>query len=292
MVFSQVQDVPLSAIEQYLRGVKSTAPLLEEEEAQLLRCIELGQVEQEKRFPDASVLRASEQSNNRLIEGYQPLLIGLARRYVRHCREMELLDLVQEGNVGLLQALEKFDGRAGSGSFRTWAFSWVRGMMLLALWQYEGAIRLPLEKARAVRQMGIANTRLLALLGREPSIEETAVEMGVSEKDVRDLIVLQEQAVVSIHAFPDGDEDCKLEDTIVDPRTSGDAGEDLRDLLGDALVMLPERERLVVNLRYGFEDGQAHTLKEVAYLLGVSTSRIAALDRRAQVRLRKMLCAA
>src|SRR5205823_5239820 len=157
----------------------------------------------------------------------------------RHCREMELLDLVQEGNVGLLQALEKFDGRAGSGSFRTWAFSWVRGMMLLALWQYEGAIRLPLEKARAVRQMGMANTRLLALLGREPTIEETAVEMGVSEKDVRDLIVLQEQAVVSIHAFPDGDEDCTLEETIVDPRTSDDDDEDLRDLLAESLVMLP-----------------------------------------------------
>ena len=132
MVFSQLQDVTLSAIEQYLRGVKLAAPLLEEEEAQLLHSIELGQVEQMR---------------DRLIEGYQPLLIGLARRYVRHCREMELLDLVQEGNVGLLQALEEFDGHAGSGSFRTWAFSWVRGLMLLALWQYEGAIRLPLEKA-------------------------------------------------------------------------------------------------------------------------------------------------
>src|SRR5437588_5762860 len=131
MVFSQVQDVPLSAIEQYLRGVKSAAPLLEEEEAQLLLRIELGKVEQAKSFPDASALRASEQARDRLIEGYQPLLIGLARRYVRHCREMELLDLVQEGNVGLLHALEKFDGRAGSGSFSTWAFYWVCGMWVL-----------------------------------------------------------------------------------------------------------------------------------------------------------------
>jgi RNA polymerase primary sigma factor len=292
MVSSQVQDVPLSAIEQYLRGVKWAAPLLGEEEVQLLRCIEQGKDEQTKPCPNASVLRAIEQARARLVEGYQQRLISLARRYVRHCREMELLDLVQEGNLGLLQALEKFDGSTGSGSFRTWAFAWVRGLMLLALWQYEGAIRLPLEKARAVRQMGIANTRLLAVLGREPTIEEIAVEMDVSEKDVRDLIVLHEQAVVSIHTFPDGDEDCTLEDTIVDPRTSDNAGEDLRDLLADALVMLPDRERIVVNLRYGFEDGQAHTLKEVAYLLGVSTARVAQLDRRAQVRLRKMLCVA
>lgn len=292
MVSSHVQDVPLSAIEQYLRGVKLTAPLLGEEEVQLLRSIEQGKVEQAKRCPNACALRVAEQACTRLVEGYQPLLISLARRYVRHCREMELLDLVQEGNVGLLQALEKFDGRAGSGSFRTWAFAWVRGLMLLALWQYEGTIRLPLEKVRAVRHMGMANTKLLGVLGREPTIEEIAIEMDISEKDVRDLIVLQQQAVVSIHAFPDGDEDCTLEDTIVDPRTSDDVGEDLCDLLADALVLLPERERIVVNLRYGFEDGQAHTLKEVAYLLGVSTARVAQLDRRAQVRLRKMLCVA
>lgn len=292
MVSSQGQDVPLGAIEQYLRCVKLTMPLLNEEETQLLRCIQRGKDEQTNRTPNAYVLREAEQARARLVEGYQPLLISLARRYVRHCREMELLDLVQEGNLGLLQALEKFDGSAGSGSFRTWAFAWARGWMMLALWRYEGAIRLPLEKVQAVRQMGMANTRLLAVLGREPTIEEIAVEMDISEKEVRDLIVLQEQAVVSIHAFPDEDEDCTLEDTIVDPRTSDDAGENLRDLLEDALVLLPDRERLVVNLRYGFEDGQAHTLKEVAYLLGVSTARVAALDRRAQVRLRKMLCVA
>lgn len=289
MVFSQVQDVPLSAFEQYLRGVKVAAPLLDQEEAQLLRCIERGKVEQAKRCPDASVLQAAEQARARLVEGYQPLLIGLARRYARHCREMELLDLVQEGNVGLLQAVEKFDGRAGSGPFRTWAFSWVRGVMLLALWQFEGAIRLPLEKARAVRHMEIVSARLLASLGREPTVEETAREMNVREHEVRDLIVLKAQQVVSLHAFPDDDEGCTLEETIVDPRSPDEADEDIRDLLADALVMLPDRERLVITLRYGFEDGQARTQREVAYLLGVSTARVAELDRRAQRRLRQLM---
>jgi RNA polymerase primary sigma factor len=291
MVSSPVQDVPLSAIKQYLRGVKLAAQLLDEEEAQLLRCIEQGKVEQAKRFPDACIVHAAEQARTRLIEGYQPLLIGLAKRYVRQCREMELLDLVQEGNLGLLQAVEKYDGRAGSGSFRTWAFPWVRGMMLIALWQYEGAIRLPLEKARAVRRMAMVKARLFAALGREPTIEETAEEMGASEKVVRDLIVLQAQAVVSLHAFPDDDEDDTLEDVIVDPKWS-DADEDIRDVLADALVMLSDRERIVINLRYGFEDGQMRTQKEVANLLGVSAARVAALDRRAHMRLRKLLCVA
>jgi RNA polymerase sigma factor (sigma-70 family) len=289
---SQVQDVPLSAIEQYLRGVKLTRPLLDEEEAQLLQCIERGKDEQTKHSPNACILRDAEQARTRLIEGYQALLISLAKRYVRHCREMELLDLVQEGNLGLLQAIEKFKSKADSCSFRTWVFSWVRGCMLLALTRYEGAIRLPLEKMRIVRRMEMANTRLLAVLGREPTIEEIAIEMNASKKERRDLIVLQEHVVLSIHAFPLEDEDCPLEDAIVDPCESNNDDEDLRDLLRDALVMLPDRERFVINLRYGFDDGRVYSLKEVAYLLGVSTARVAGLHRRAQVRLRKMLCVA
>ncbi len=291
MVFSQGQGVPLSAIDQYLRGVKTTAPLLQEEEAQLLQRIELGKVEQAKSYANADVLRTCEQARDRLIEGYQPLLIGLARRYVRHCREMELLDLVQEGNVGLLQALEKFNGRAGSGSFRTWAFSWVRGMMLLALWQYEGALRLPQEKACAVRRLTVVHAQLCTVLGREPTLEETAQEMGVRVNVVRELMVLQEQKVVSLYAFPDNNGEYSMEEEIVDPG-SIDEDEDIRDLLADALVLLPERERLVIHLRYGFEDGQSLTQKEVAYMLGVSASRVAALDRQAQRRLRTLLSVA
>jgi len=292
MGVSHLQDVPLSAIEQYLRGVKLSLPLLEEEETQLLRCIERGKTEQKKSCPDSGILRAAEEARTRLVEGYQPLLISLARRYVRHCRAMELLDLVQEGNLGLLQAIEKYDGCTGSGSFRTWAFSWARGLMSLALWRYEGAIQLPIEKARAVRQMGLVNAQLRAALGREPAVEETAQEMGVSEKVVHELLVLREQEVVSLHAFPDDEEDYTLEDMIADPQPFDVDDEDIHDLLADALVMLPERERLIVNLRYGFEDGQAHTQKEIAYLLGISAARVAQLDRQAQVRLRKLLCAA
>jgi len=217
---------------------------------------------------------------------------GLAKRFVRHCRGVELLDLVQDGNEALVHALEKYDVRRGESSFRTFAFTWIRTALLAVVWQYQGALRLPMHELRAIRQMGLITTRLLAELGREPTLAEMAVEMEVSEKDVRDLIVLQEQAVVSIHAFPDGDEDCTLEDTIVDPLSLADSDEDLRDLLADALVMLPDRERIVINLRYGFEDGQARTQKEVAYLLGVSAARVAQLDRRAQMRLRKLLCAA
>lgn len=291
MVTLSMQDVSLGAYEQYVRGVKQTPQLLSEEETQLLRCIGQGKVERAKQRPDACILRQAEQAHERLIAGYQPLLMSLARRYVRHCQEMDVLDLVQEGNIGLLQAIEKYDETVSSASFRTWAFSWVRGLMLLAIWQYENAIRLPREKERAMRQMGIINTRLLSELHREPTIAETAKAMGISENDVRDLIVLQEQVVISLHAFPNDEEDCTLKDTIADPSTVLSVDDDVHDLLKDALVMLPQRERLIINLRYGFEDGQARTQREVASLLNVALATVAAVDRRAQMRLRQYLSA-
>ena len=278
MVENQEYNVSLSAYEQYMRQVKRTTQLKSEEELHLLLTIQSG-VE-------------GCQARDRLVEGYQPLLIGLAKRFVRRCKEMELLDLVQEGNLGLLQAIEKYDVSKGESSFKTFAFAWVRGTMLTAFWRYEGAIRLPLNKVQSIRQMGVVNTRLLSLLGREPTIVETAQEMQVSEGDVRELIVLEEQQVVSLHAFP-ADDDLSLEDVIADPTASQfiDDSSSIPTPLETALASLPERERIVVHLRYGFDDGQARTQREVAHLLGVALSTVEAVDRRAQRRLRQALCA-
>ncbi len=280
MLENQEHGVSLSAYEQYMRQVKRTTQLKSEEELNLLLTIQSG-------------VRVS-QARDRLVEGYQPLLIGLAKRFVRRCKEMELLDLVQEGNLGLLQAIEKYDASKGESSFKTFAFAWVRGTMLTAFWRYEGAIRLPLNKVQSIRQMGVVNTRLLSLLGREPTIVETAQEMQVSEGDVRELIVLEEQQVVSLHAFPaDDDDDLSLEDVIADPTASQfiDDSSSIPTPLETALASLPERERIVVHLRYGFDDGQARTQREVAHLLGVAVSTVEAVDRRAQRRLRQALCA-
>lgn len=278
MLENQGYGISFSAYEQYMRQVKQTPQLTNEEETNLLLAIQSG----------VEVCQA----RDRLVEGYQPLLIGLAKRFVRRCKEMELLDLVQEGNLGLLQAIEKYDVSKGESSFKTFAFAWVRGTMLTAFWRYEGAIRLPLNKVQAIRQMGVVNTRLLSLLGREPTIIETAQEMQVNERDVRELIVLQEQQVVSLYAFPTEDDDLSLEDVVADPTASlfmDDSS--IPTPLETALASLPDRERIVVNLRYGFDDGQTRTQREVAHLLGVTLSTVEAVDRRAQRRLRQALCA-
>ncbi len=276
MVRLQYQDEALGALPQFMSEVKRTPQLTVEEEAGLLLTLKSGM--------------NNLQARDRLITGYQPLLIGLAKRFARNCKQLELLDLVQEGNLGLLQALEKYDGNSSESSFQTFAFSWVRTVMLTAFWQYEQPIRFPLHKVRAIRQMGIVNTRLLSELGREPTIAETAHEMGVSERDVQELIVLQEQEVVSLHTFPFEDGAFSIEETIADP-TASDFAEDRFSSVEEALESLQESEQVIIKLRFGFNDGQAYTQKEIADLLGVAISTVVALDRRAQKRLRRALCA-
>jgi len=274
MVHSQDYGASLSALDQYAREVKHASPLLDEEEVQLLQRIN-NNVD-------------GQQALDRLVEGYQPLMISLARRFARHCQHMELLDLVQEGCIGLLQAVQKYDSSKSNASFRTFAFTWARGSMLTAFWQNEDAIRLPLNKVKAIRQMVAANSRLLSFLDREPTIAETAQEMQMKECDVLELMVLQEQQVVSLHSFPSDDDDLSLEDILAAP-SPAHFNDSRFASVDDALASLPERERVVIHLRYGFHDGRPYTQKEVAGLLGVACSTVAALDRRAHMRLRRAL---
>ncbi len=269
-----LQSIPLTAHELYMREVRHTPQLTSDEEARLLSYLASGS--------DA------QQSRDRLVAGYQPLVIGLAKRFVRHCQGVELLDLVQDGNEALLHALDKFDVRRGESSFRTYVFIWIRTTMLAAVWQYQGAIRLPMHKLRAIRQMGIVNTRLLSELGREPTLAETAQAMDMSERDVRELVVLQEQQIVSLHMLLDDDGDTRLEDVIEDAAAFPFADDGFVSV-EDVLDCLNERERTVSQLRYGFVDGRAYTQREAADALGVSLTIVQKIDRRAKMRLRRAL---
>ena len=268
-----LQSVPLTAHELYMREVRQTPQLTSNEEAQLLL--------------DLASRTDVPQARERLMAGYQPLVIGLAKRFVRHCQGVELLDLVQDGNEALLHALEKYDMRRGESSFRTFAFTWIRTALLAVVWQYQGALRLPMHKLRAIRQMGVVNTRLLAELGREPTLAETAQAMDLSEREVRELVILQEQQMVSLHMTLD-DGDTRLEDVIEDPAASPFAQDGFVSV-EDVLEYLNERERAVIRLRYGFADGRAYTQKEAAEALGVALSTVQMLDRRAKMRLRRAL---
>jgi RNA polymerase primary sigma factor len=279
MLRKQEHDRPLGALEQYRSEVKWIPRVTNEEEARLLQCIKHAKEDSSKECSEEQ-----QQARIRLIEGYLPLVLGIAKRYEHTCREMELLDLAQEGNLGLLQALEKYDASKSGSSFGTWAYSWIRGMIRCALLR-EGVIRLPMRKARAMRQMSMVNTQLFSRLGREPTIEETAKEMRTTPRELRELIVLQEQRVVSLHMACAGDEELSLAEMIADPSADGFSS------IEDVLEQLNERERAVMKLRYGVDDGQPRTQREVAELLGMNLSTVQMLDGRARMRLRRALVA-
>jgi RNA polymerase primary sigma factor len=270
------QYMPYGALEQYMRAVNWVPQLVESEEEQLLTCLKFGE--------------GTQATRTRLVEGYQPLIIGLARRYVRHCRDLELMDLVQEGNLGLLQAIDRYEFRDSGASFKTWAFTWVRGAMLVALCQ-EGAFHVPVAKIKAVRRMEHVSAHLLALLGREPTIAEIAQEMGMEDCEVRELVVLQGRETYSLYLPVSEDGETLLEDVIEDPVASAFV-EDGLSSVEDVLTHLTESERMVVGLRYGLVDGLPYTQRETAELLGIALSTVMALDRSAKRRLRKALALA
>jgi len=271
----QDNSLSFTAYDQYMRQVTWIPLLTSEEETQLLWCIACGVDVQ--------------QARDRLVEGCQYMVIGLAKRFVHDCHHMELLDFIQEGNIGLLRAIGKYDASKATSSFKTLAFAWVRGHMLMAYWRYERAISIPLHKIRAIRQMNDISTRLLALLGREPTVAELAREMEVRERDIQELIVLQEHQLVSLHQ-PLEDGVTFVEDVLEDPAASAFVDDGFSSV-DDVLDKLTERERVVFQLRYGLVDGREYTQKEVAEILGVALSTVQMVDRRARMRLRRVLVA-
>ena len=289
MVSHQEPDASLSALDQYRREVKWIPRITEEEEMRLLRCIEQGNEQASSSRSSDFIPLEVRQARTRLVEGYQSLVLSVAMRYAPYSRELELLDLVQEGNLGLLQACENYDGSKSGSSFGAWAYSWVRGMVRGALFR-EGAIRLPVEKARAVRQLGMVNRRLFATLGREPTLEETAQEMRVTLRQLRELVVLQEQKVVSLDMPVDQDEEVLLEEVIADSAAASFAEEGFSSV-EDVLLSLTGGEREVMKLRYGLDVDRPHTQQEVAEVLGMTLAKVQMLDKRARRRLRKALVA-
>jgi RNA polymerase primary sigma factor len=268
------QGVSLAAIDQYMREVRGIAPLTSEEETALLSCLEHGVDVQ--------------QARDRLTQGYLPLMIGLAKRFVRYCRDMDLLDLVQEGNEAFLQGLQKYDAKKQEASFGTFIFSWVRVAMLTALWRYQGSIHVPLHKVRAIKRMKDVNDDLYLLLHREPTVAETAVEMGMTQWKIRELVVLQEQQVVSLDAYVGEDEEMTLGEMIEDTLATVCVDEDGFSV-EDVLTSLTEQECAVVLARYGFGEDESHTQHEVAQMLGMKLSKVQELERRARIRLRRVL---
>jgi RNA polymerase primary sigma factor len=232
----------------------------------------------------------------RLVAGYQPLITMLARRYERRCHLLTLLDLVQEGSVGLLEALRRYalpdsseDEEIGA-RFRAWAVPWIRGAMLAVIRRSEGAIRLPARTLHAIARMGAARSELLAILGYEPTQQELADSLDVPVARVRELLALatlREPASLDGVTAKDGADGFVGASAIEDREEEGYSGLQRRVL--EFVAALPDRARQMMALRYGFGRGASHTQQEVSELFGVARSTVEAIDRGVRLRLREAL---
>ncbi|MFI9105976.1 sigma-70 family RNA polymerase sigma factor [Streptomyces fildesensis] len=282
---------------QYLREIGRIPLLTAVEEVELARRVEAGLFAEEKlnNFPDLDSQLAVDldrlvvngrMAKRRLIEANLRLVVSVAKRYVG--RGLTMLDLVQEGNLGLIRAVEKFDYARGY-KFSTYATWWIRQAMSRALADQARTIRVPVHVVELINRVVRVQRRLLQEHGYEPSTEEVAAHLELSEERVTEVLRLAQEPV-SLHAPVGEEDDVALGDLIED----GDATSPvesaafllLREHLEAVLSTLGERERKVVQLRYGLADGRPRTLEEIGRIFGVTRERIRQIESKTLNKLR------
>ncbi|MFE9335365.1 sigma-70 family RNA polymerase sigma factor [Streptomyces sp. NPDC007063] len=282
---------------QYLREIGRIPLLTAAEEVELARSVEAGLFAEEKLADsptldgelaldlDRLVVRGR-LAKRRLIEANLRLVVSVAKRYVG--RGLTMLDLVQEGNLGLIRAVEKFDYARGY-KFSTYATWWIRQAMSRALADQARTIRVPVHVVELINRVVRVQRRMLQERGYEPAAEEVAAQLDLTEERVTEVLRLAQEPV-SLHAPVGEEEDVNLGDLIED----GDALSPvesaafllLREHLEAVLSTLGERERKVVQLRYGLIDGRPRTLEEIGRLFGVTRERIRQIESKTLTKLR------
>jgi RNA polymerase primary sigma factor len=258
------------AIGQYLNDIGSRPLLTAEEEHRMSMQIRAGNTHVRQQFVEANL----------------KLVVSVAKRY--QGRGLALEDLIQEGNLGLLRAVEKFDESRGY-KFSTYAFWWIRQAITRAIADQGRTIRLPVHLGDKIGRLKGITLRLQQEFGREPTSDELAVHMGISAEKVQELIKASLEPVsldLPLHEGQDLDLCDAIEDrtTLAPPDIAGHLA--LRELVEEMLDQLTERERAVLSLRYGLSDGHSRTLSEVGKAFQVTRERIRQIEARALDKLR------
>ncbi|MEU1144296.1 RNA polymerase sigma factor [Streptomyces sp. NPDC005863] len=282
---------------QYLREIGRIPLLTAAEEVELARAVEAGLFAEEKlsNTPDLDsqlaldldkLVVVGRMAKRRLIEANLRLVVSVAKRYVG--RGLTMLDLVQEGNLGLIRAVEKFDYARGY-KFSTYATWWIRQAMSRALADQARTIRVPVHVVELINRVVRVQRRMLQERGYEPTPEEVAAHLDLPPERVSEVLRLAQEPV-SLHAPVGEEDDVALGDLIED----GDAASPvesaafllLREHLEAVLSTLGERERKVVQLRYGLADGRPRTLEEIGRIFGVTRERIRQIESKTLNKLR------
>lgn len=231
------------------------------------------------------ILKGDEDARKVLINSNLRLVVKIAKGYLTH--DMELLDLIQEGNVGLIKAAEKFDFRKNV-RFSTYASFWIRQSIARAISNKSRMIRFPHRKEERLRKINKAQQKLIRELGRDPHPEELAGETKIDEKDVRSILTLPNR-VVSIESTSDSDL-FSLKHVVDDPKYSPDyivMRNYLKEKTKQMLDILTEKEKKVLLLRYSFLQGERYTLKEIGKKLEISPETVRQIEMRALRKIRE-----
>ena len=257
-------------VRMYLKEIGKVPLLSAEEEIELAKRMELGDMEAKKRLAEANLR----------------LVVSIAKRYVG--RGMLFLDLIQEGNLGLIKAVEKFDYRKGY-KFSTYATWWIRQAITRAIADQARTIRIPVHMVETINKLIRVSRQLLQELGREPTPEEIAAEMSMPVDRVREILKISQEPV-SLETPIGEEEDSHLGDFIQDDNVPVPADAAaftlLKEQLEEVLNTLTEREKKVLTLRFGLEDGRARTLEEVGKEFNVTRERIRQIEAKALRKLR------
>jgi len=254
----------------YLKEIGTVALLKAEEEVALAKAIEAGDQEAKRRMTEANLR----------------LVVSIARKYT--ARGISFLDLIQEGNVGLIRAVEKFDYHRGF-KFSTYAYWWIRQAITRALADQARTIRIPVHMIEMINKLARVSRRLEQELGREPTDEEIADEMALTSKQVREIVKLS-QVPLSLEMPIGAEDEAHLGDFVEDKEATSPVEAALVSMLRteveDILGTLTARERRVLQLRFGLRDGHDRTLDEVGQRLGVTRERIRQIENKALRKLR------
>ncbi|GAC1618983.1 MAG: RNA polymerase sigma factor RpoD [Ktedonobacteraceae bacterium] len=273
-------------VRMYLREIGRVPLLSAEEEVRLAQRMERGKIERLKANPYQRYIDDGEEAQRRLTEANLRLVVSVAKKYIG--RGMSLLDLIQEGNIGLIRAVEKFDYTKGY-KFSTYATWWIRQAITRAIADQARTIRIPVHMVETINRLIRISRRLLQDLGREPTSEEIAEQMEISAEKVREIIKVSQEPV-SLETPIGEEDDSHLGDFIEDHTALAPADaashQLLKEQVEDVLDSLTERERKVLQLRFGLDDGRSRTLEEVGKEFHVTRERIRQIEAKALRKLR------
>ena len=261
-------------VQMYLREIGRIPLINAQEEVRLAKKIEQG----------------DEEAKQKLTQANLRLVVSIAKKYVNRSRNLALLDLIQEGNIGLFKAVEKFDYHRGY-KFSTYATWWIRQAVTRALADQSRTIRIPVHMVETISRFTQAKRRLIQNLGREPLPEEIAAEMKEPIEKIRQIIKISQETISLETPVGDDSEESMLGEFIEDKKTAGPtqvaSRKLLRKRLNEILYDLSPREQKILEMRFGLKDSITHTLEEVGKEFGVTRERIRQIEAKALEKMRQ-----